>query len=97
MINATGPHTDFIRTMDNPNIKRICQPSSGVHIVLPDYYRWNLVSMVVSLFYIVPFMVHLHCLTSKTLPRPIPMKCVQNQWKFTSVSVKVHSTSEHYH
>ena len=40
MINATGPHTDFIRTMDNPDIKKICQPSSGVHIVLPDYYRF---------------------------------------------------------
>ena len=39
VINATGPYTDFIRKMDNPEIKTICQPSSGVHIVLPDYYR----------------------------------------------------------
>jgi glycerol-3-phosphate dehydrogenase len=36
VINATGPYTDKIREMDNQ--KKICQPSSGVHIVLPDYY-----------------------------------------------------------
>lgn len=38
VINATGPYTDSIRSMDNPETKKICQPSSGVHIVLPDYY-----------------------------------------------------------
>lgn len=35
VINATGPFTDTIRKMDNPKIKEICSPSSGVHIVLP--------------------------------------------------------------
>lgn len=39
VVNATGPHTDFLRTLDNPKIRKICQPSAGVHIVLPDYYR----------------------------------------------------------
>ncbi|XP_018325736.1 glycerol-3-phosphate dehydrogenase, mitochondrial [Agrilus planipennis] len=38
VINATGPFTDSIRKMDNPTIKEICCPSSGVHIVLPGYY-----------------------------------------------------------
>lgn len=38
VVNATGPYTDLIRLMDNPEQKKICQPSSGVHIVLPDYY-----------------------------------------------------------
>lgn len=38
VINATGPFTDTIRQMDDPEAKPICQPSSGVHIVLPDYY-----------------------------------------------------------
>jgi glycerol-3-phosphate dehydrogenase len=38
VINATGPYTDSIRQMDNGEVKKICQPSSGVHIVLPDYY-----------------------------------------------------------
>ncbi|KAJ8321071.1 hypothetical protein KUTeg_002658 [Tegillarca granosa] len=38
VINATGPYTDRIRLMDKPENKKICQPSSGVHIVLPDYY-----------------------------------------------------------
>lgn len=38
IINATGPFTDSIRKMDNPSVKEICCPSSGVHIVLPGYY-----------------------------------------------------------
>ena len=39
VVNATGPYTDRIRTLGNENAKQICQPSSGVHVVLPDYYR----------------------------------------------------------
>ncbi|XP_071101701.1 glycerol-3-phosphate dehydrogenase, mitochondrial-like isoform X2 [Haliotis cracherodii] len=38
VINATGPYTDSLRKMSNPQVRKICQPSSGVHIVLPDYY-----------------------------------------------------------
>ena len=38
MINATGPYTDQIRLMGDKNANQICQPSAGVHIVLPDYY-----------------------------------------------------------
>ncbi|KAL1124181.1 hypothetical protein AAG570_001951, partial [Ranatra chinensis] len=38
IINATGPYTDSIRKMDDPSVKNICSPSSGVHIVLPGYY-----------------------------------------------------------
>lgn len=38
VINATGPYTDTIRLMANKEEKKICQPSQGVHIVLPDYY-----------------------------------------------------------
>lgn len=39
VVNAGGPFTDDIRKMENKNLKPICQPSSGVHIVLPNYYR----------------------------------------------------------
>ncbi|XP_035230807.1 glycerol-3-phosphate dehydrogenase, mitochondrial-like isoform X2 [Stegodyphus dumicola] len=38
VINATGPFTDSIRRMDDQKCPMICQPSAGVHIVLPDYY-----------------------------------------------------------
>jgi len=38
VVNATGPYTDLIREMDDKAVKKICQPSYGVHIVLPDYY-----------------------------------------------------------
>jgi len=39
VINATGPSTDVIRKMDDPEAPTICSPSAGVHVVLPDYYR----------------------------------------------------------
>lgn len=38
VINATGPLTDSIRKMDDPTIKEICSPSSGVHITLPGRF-----------------------------------------------------------
>lgn len=38
VVNATGPHTDSIRQMDDPSVPKICSPSSGTHIVLPGYY-----------------------------------------------------------
>ncbi|KAJ5660773.1 Glycerol-3-phosphate dehydrogenase [Penicillium longicatenatum] len=38
IINATGPFTDSIRKMDEPETKEIVAPSSGVHIILPGYY-----------------------------------------------------------
>lgn len=38
VINATGPFSDAIRKMDEPNTNEMVTPSSGVHIVLPGYY-----------------------------------------------------------
>ncbi|XP_078408327.1 glycerol-3-phosphate dehydrogenase, mitochondrial [Cetorhinus maximus] len=38
VINATGPFVDALRQMDDEKVENMCQPSSGVHIVLPDYY-----------------------------------------------------------
>ncbi|KAJ3539501.1 hypothetical protein NMY22_g4709 [Coprinellus aureogranulatus] len=38
IINATGPFTDSLLALDNPNHKPIVQASSGVHITLPNYY-----------------------------------------------------------
>ena len=38
IINTTGPFSDGIRKMDDPQAKNIVAPSSGVHIILPGYY-----------------------------------------------------------
>ncbi|KAI0260234.1 FAD dependent oxidoreductase-domain-containing protein [Gloeopeniophorella convolvens] len=38
VVNATGPFSDAMLTMDNPEHKPIVQASSGVHITLPNYY-----------------------------------------------------------
>ena len=39
VVNATGPFTDSIRKMADEECKNMVQPASGVHIVLPGYYR----------------------------------------------------------
>ncbi|EED20317.1 glycerol-3-phosphate dehydrogenase, mitochondrial [Talaromyces stipitatus ATCC 10500] len=38
IINATGPFSDAIRKMDEPETMEIVAPSSGVHVILPGYY-----------------------------------------------------------
>jgi glycerol-3-phosphate dehydrogenase len=38
IINATGPFTDSLLSLSDPNHKPIVQPSSGIHITLPGYY-----------------------------------------------------------
>uniref|UniRef100_A0A4D5R8V8 Glycerol-3-phosphate dehydrogenase n=1 Tax=Scolopendra viridis TaxID=118503 RepID=A0A4D5R8V8_SCOVI len=46
IINATGPFTDSIRLMDNSCASPICQPSSGVHVILPDYYSPQMMGLL---------------------------------------------------
>ncbi|KAG4304609.1 hypothetical protein PORY_002002 [Pneumocystis oryctolagi] len=38
VINATGPYTDVLRSLDSPSSSGIISLSSGTHIVLPGYY-----------------------------------------------------------
>ena len=38
VINATGPFSDTLLSLDDPIHQPIVQPSSGVHITLPNYY-----------------------------------------------------------
>eukprot|EP01103_Thecamoeba_quadrilineata_P019411 TRINITY_DN784_c0_g1_i1.p1 TRINITY_DN784_c0_g1~~TRINITY_DN784_c0_g1_i1.p1 ORF type:complete len:710 (-),score=114.24 TRINITY_DN784_c0_g1_i1:652-2781(-) len=38
VVNATGPFTDCIRKMGSEEVEKICVPSSGTHVILPDYY-----------------------------------------------------------
>lgn len=37
IINATGPYSDLIRRMDDPNVPVLIQPSAGAHIILPKH------------------------------------------------------------
>jgi glycerol-3-phosphate dehydrogenase len=37
-VNATGPFADTLLSLDNQSHSPIVQPSSGVHITLPNYY-----------------------------------------------------------
>lgn len=47
IINATGPFTDDIRRMSNPDASSMIMPSAGVHITLPDYYSPENIGMIV--------------------------------------------------
>jgi glycerol-3-phosphate dehydrogenase len=38
VVNASGAFCDSVRKMANNNVVPMICPSSGVHIVLPDYY-----------------------------------------------------------
>ena len=38
VINATGPFCDSLRKMDDPTLRDIVSPSSGVHITFPGYF-----------------------------------------------------------
>jgi glycerol-3-phosphate dehydrogenase len=38
VVNAAGPFCDSVRKMANSDVMPMICPSSGVHIVLPDYY-----------------------------------------------------------
>lgn len=38
IINATGPFSDSIRLMDDPQAEKMISGSSGIHITLPEYY-----------------------------------------------------------
>lgn len=38
VVNATGAYCDAVLQMDQPSHKTLVQPSSGVHITLPDIY-----------------------------------------------------------
>jgi glycerol-3-phosphate dehydrogenase len=38
IVNATGPFTDTLLTLDNPAHLPIVQASSGIHITIPNYY-----------------------------------------------------------
>lgn len=57
VINATGPFTDSIRKMDDSKIKEICCPSSGVHIVLPGYYRYIFTSYKLPFFSVMKYFI----------------------------------------
>ncbi|PRP80980.1 Glycerol-3-phosphate dehydrogenase SDP6 [Planoprotostelium fungivorum] len=47
VINATGPFSDSIRKMDDPEVQNIILPSSGVHVMLPNYYSPNTTGLIV--------------------------------------------------
>lgn len=47
VINAAGPFCDEVRGMADKNAKKIISPSSGVHVVLPDYYSPEHMGLIV--------------------------------------------------
>ena len=67
VVNATGPFTDGVRKMDDPMETNICQPSAGVHIVLPDYYRFVMRKFCNSFQYYITIQLNCFHLNGHTL------------------------------
>lgn len=47
VVNAAGPFCDEVRSMADGKASQIISPSSGVHIVLPDYYSPEHMGLIV--------------------------------------------------
>ena len=47
VVNATGPFSDSLRHISNPDASAMIMPSSGVHVALPDYYSPESTGMIV--------------------------------------------------
>lgn len=47
MVNAAGPFCDFVRKLADKAAVPMISPSSGVHIVLPDYYSPDGMGLIV--------------------------------------------------
>ena len=47
VINATGPFSDSIRHMSDPDATSMIMASAGVHVTLPDYYSPEHLGMIV--------------------------------------------------
>lgn len=64
VVNATGPFVDEVREMSNPGVSKLVTPSSGVHVVLPDYYSAKTHGLIVPrtkdgrVLFILPWMQH---------------------------------------
>ncbi|GMH99362.1 hypothetical protein TrVE_jg13345 [Triparma verrucosa] len=47
VVNATGPFSDAIRKLDNPDVQPIIKGAAGVHVVLPDHYSPDKMGLIV--------------------------------------------------
>lgn len=47
IVNAGGPFVDSVRKLVDGDAKNMICPSSGVHIVLPDYYSPESMGLIV--------------------------------------------------
>lgn len=47
IVNATGPFSDTIRKMDDPEAEELIVPAAGVHVVLPDHFSPESMGLIV--------------------------------------------------
>ena len=72
VVNATGQFADAVRQLDKKDTQPICQPGSGVHIILPDYY-WHAVCTCTLFFMLL-------------VSRLFPCSSHELIWSFTNVA-----------
>ncbi|XP_049850720.1 glycerol-3-phosphate dehydrogenase, mitochondrial-like [Schistocerca gregaria] len=47
VVNATGPYVDKVRRMDDESVVPLVMPSSGTHLVLPEYYASQSTGLII--------------------------------------------------
>lgn len=47
VVNATGPFTDGVRSLENEKMNKMIVPSAGVHVTLPSYYSPDGMGLIV--------------------------------------------------
>jgi len=47
VVNATGPFSDKVRKMADPDVSDIILPAAGVHVVLPDHFSPSKMGLII--------------------------------------------------
>mmetsp|Transcript_1276 Transcript_1276/g.3053 ORF Transcript_1276/g.3053 Transcript_1276/m.3053 type:complete len:462 (-) Transcript_1276:265-1650(-) len=64
VVNAAGPFVDGVRAMSDPAAPEMITPSSGVHVVLPDYYSGKTHGIIIPrtrdgrVLFVLPWLQH---------------------------------------
>lgn len=84
VVNAAAPFCDSVRKMADNDAKPMICPSSGVHIMLPDYHSPKGMGLIIPktkdgcVVFMLPWLGR--TVAGTTVPAP-PLQCFQNQMR----------------
>ncbi|MGB1707972.1 MAG: FAD-dependent oxidoreductase [Rubripirellula sp.] len=99
VINATGPFSDAIRLLDNPNQERMIAPSQGVHLVLPRELFPGDTAIIVPktsdgrVIFVIPW--HQHAIVGTT-DTPIDEACLEPKPQAEEVAFLLATAADYF-